>query len=173
MTAKKERIVAAALELFAEYGFNGTSTMKIAKKAQVSEGLIFKHFKNKQGLLAHLITELEAKIESNFGSILNETDPKTVLRKSIESIFNVPKSEYDSWRLQYLLKMDKRYFVPDQNRPYVEHAEVAFKALGYAHPEQEAILFYEILDGLFLSLIRNTISNRKHFRTFLLGKYQL
>ena len=47
MTDKQEKILQAALELFAKEGFKGTSTNKIAKKAGVSEGLIFRHFENK------------------------------------------------------------------------------------------------------------------------------
>ena len=41
MTDKKEKILNAALELFANDGYNVTSTSKIAKTAGVSEGLIF------------------------------------------------------------------------------------------------------------------------------------
>ena len=46
MTDKKENILKSALELFANEGVNATSTNRIAIKANVSEGLIFKHFKN-------------------------------------------------------------------------------------------------------------------------------
>ena len=49
MTEKQKNIVNAALELFAKEGFKSTSTSKVAKKARVSEGLIFRHFKNKDG----------------------------------------------------------------------------------------------------------------------------
>ncbi|MEM6542898.1 MAG: helix-turn-helix domain-containing protein, partial [Bacteroidota bacterium] len=51
MTAKQEKILNAALELFAHEGYNVVSTSKIAQKAGVSEGLIFRHFESKQGLL--------------------------------------------------------------------------------------------------------------------------
>ena len=47
---RRNSIVQSALELFAEKGFNGTRTREIAKKAGISETLIFQHFKNKQEL---------------------------------------------------------------------------------------------------------------------------
>lgn len=47
---RRNSIVESALELFAEKGFNGTRTREIAKKAGISETLIFQHFKNKQEL---------------------------------------------------------------------------------------------------------------------------
>lgn len=50
--SRRNRIVEAALELFAAKGFDGTSTKEIAAAAQVAEGLIFHHFVNKESLLA-------------------------------------------------------------------------------------------------------------------------
>ena len=52
MTQKKENILKAALRLFAEQGYYATSTSKIAKEAGVSEGLIFRHFGNKEKLFS-------------------------------------------------------------------------------------------------------------------------
>ena len=45
MTEKESSIINSAISLFAQEGYDGTSTLSIAKKAGVSEGLIFKHFK--------------------------------------------------------------------------------------------------------------------------------
>ena len=49
MTEKQEKIVQSALQLFAQEGYHATSTSKVAKHAGVSEGLIFRHFRNKDG----------------------------------------------------------------------------------------------------------------------------
>ena len=87
MTDKQERILDAALELFANEGYASTPTSKIAKKAGVSEGLIFRHYENKQGLLDALIGEAEVRLGKIFGPILFESDPKLVIRKTIELPF--------------------------------------------------------------------------------------
>ena len=52
--ATKERIARVALRLFAEQGFAATSTKQIAKDAGVSEGLIFRYYPTKLGLLTSL-----------------------------------------------------------------------------------------------------------------------
>jgi AcrR family transcriptional regulator len=54
--ASRQQIMDAALVLFAERGFAGTSTRRIAKKAGVSEGLIFHHFPTKQDVLRTIVT---------------------------------------------------------------------------------------------------------------------
>ncbi len=46
--------MAAARRLFAEQGYDETSTVQIAAEAGVSEGILFHHFGSKRGLLAQL-----------------------------------------------------------------------------------------------------------------------
>ena len=63
MNDRKERILGSALELFANQGYNATATIKIARHADVSEGLIFKHFGNKRGLLDAILLEAQYRAE--------------------------------------------------------------------------------------------------------------
>lgn len=53
----RTRILAAAERLFAERGFDRTSTARIAAEAGVPHGLIFYHFKTKMDLLLALIRD--------------------------------------------------------------------------------------------------------------------
>ena len=54
-TVKQEKILAAAITLFAEKGYSNTSTAEIAKMAEVAEGTIFKHYGTKKNLLMSLL----------------------------------------------------------------------------------------------------------------------
>ncbi|MGI8451987.1 MAG: TetR/AcrR family transcriptional regulator, partial [Streptosporangiaceae bacterium] len=56
------RILAAAERLFAERGFDHTSTALIAAEARVPQGLIFYHCKSKMGLLLAVIREDQASL---------------------------------------------------------------------------------------------------------------
>lgn len=51
---RREQVLAAALELFCEHGYAGTSTRRIAEKAGVTEGLVFHYFATKDALLLEL-----------------------------------------------------------------------------------------------------------------------
>lgn len=55
MTEKQQKIVEAAIEMFAEKGYASTSTSEIAKKAGVAEGTIFRNFVSKENLLFSVI----------------------------------------------------------------------------------------------------------------------
>ncbi|MDF2535184.1 MAG: TetR family transcriptional regulator [Bacillales bacterium] len=61
MTEKQQRIVEAAIEIFAEKGYSGTSTSEIAKKAGVAEGTIFRHYKTKKDLLFGIVGPMITK----------------------------------------------------------------------------------------------------------------
>jgi AcrR family transcriptional regulator len=50
VTATRMRILAAALELFAERGFASTTTVEIARRAKVAEKTVFAHFSSKAQL---------------------------------------------------------------------------------------------------------------------------
>ncbi|MGH3122928.1 MAG: TetR/AcrR family transcriptional regulator [Streptosporangiaceae bacterium] len=56
------RILAAAERLFAERGYDHTSTALIAAQARVPQGLIFYHFKTKMELLLAVIREDQASL---------------------------------------------------------------------------------------------------------------
>src|SRR5689334_4907901 len=46
----EQRILEAAVQLFARQGFSGTSTREIARLADVNETSVFRHFPHKQDL---------------------------------------------------------------------------------------------------------------------------
>jgi AcrR family transcriptional regulator len=55
--ARREQILETALKLFAERGFDGTSTRQIAKEAGIAEGLIFHYFPTKGSLLTAILED--------------------------------------------------------------------------------------------------------------------
>lgn len=63
-TKTRIKILEAAIKLFAENGFNGTTTKQIAEEAGVNEALIFRYFSTKRELYGAII---ERKIEEEPG----------------------------------------------------------------------------------------------------------
>ncbi|MCR9063172.1 MAG: TetR/AcrR family transcriptional regulator [Cytophagales bacterium] len=104
MTEKQENILQAALKLFASEGYHATSTNKVAKSAGVSEGLIFRHFGNKEGLLDAVLNLGKEKFKAIYANIIFEEDPKQVIKGALSMLFNVPEEDYTFWKLQMKLK---------------------------------------------------------------------
>jgi AcrR family transcriptional regulator len=53
--AQRERILCAALKCFIEYGFHAASMSSIAETAQMSAGLMYRYFENKNAIVLAII----------------------------------------------------------------------------------------------------------------------
>ena len=173
MTEKKELILNVALELFANEGYTATSTSKIGKIAGVSEGLIFRHFKNKAGLLDAILLETEGKIGSLLESILLDENPKMVIKKTLELPFKIKKTDYDFWKLQFKLKWQKEYNHPQKMKPLLDKLTSAFAVLNYPDPVQEALLLNQIFFAVSTEILKGNLKSQKAYKSFLLKKYQV
>jgi AcrR family transcriptional regulator len=67
---RREAILQAAAELFAERGFHATTTSEVARRAGVAEGTIFHHFQTKEGILLYLFERIMEDYARGLRSIL-------------------------------------------------------------------------------------------------------
>ena len=73
-TNKKKDIIQAATLLFAEQGFDGTTTLQISKKARITERVIYYHFTGKDQLFTGIISETFARYFAHLDGL-----PRTTL----------------------------------------------------------------------------------------------
>ena len=72
-TNKKQDIIQAATLLFAEQGFDGTTTLQISKKARITEPMIYYHFTGKDELFTHIIFDTFSRYYSHLDSLSQKT----------------------------------------------------------------------------------------------------
>ncbi|NKF49661.1 TetR/AcrR family transcriptional regulator [Shewanella sp. WXL01] len=89
---KRQAVLDAALTLFVENGFHGTSTASIAKHAGVATGTLFHHFATKDAIL----TELFVTIKTRFAS---EITSKAALNGDFEHDANALWQQAIDWAL--------------------------------------------------------------------------
>jgi AcrR family transcriptional regulator len=83
---RKAQLLDTAAEVFAKYGYSGTTTAELAKAAGVSEPIIYRHFKNKKELFIALVEHSGADTIALWESSLAETtDPSERLMRLIAS----------------------------------------------------------------------------------------
>lgn len=81
----KEKILAAAKELFEEKGFDRTTVREVAAKAEANVALINYHFGSKENLLASIVEEMTGRTRLRLTDINNSTsDPAEKLYQVIE-----------------------------------------------------------------------------------------
>ena len=93
---KREMILASARTLFAQKGFDGTSTVQIAAHAGVSEGILFHHFGSKRGLL----TELAKRYVQGAAAATMPDDPSEMTEETIvRAAFAYAEKDPDLYQL--------------------------------------------------------------------------
>lgn len=173
MTKKQESILKAALELFATQGFAATSTAKVAKKAGVSEGLIFRHFENKQALLEAVMQQGHQRAKEAFDEVISASNPRECLRKALEIPFNISQDDYELWRLIYALKWQMNTYDDSLSKPVRLALNDAFRKLEYSKPEAETDLLLMLLDGAATALLLHPPKNKMQVLAALKAKYKL
>lgn len=173
MTEKQENILKSALLLFAREGYHATSTSKVAKHACVSEGLIFRHFGNKEGLLQAILDEGENKLKSLVVDIVMEPDPKEVIRKSIEMPGRVDKADFDFWKLQFKLKWELEISGDKKMEPLKMALTNAFQKLNFTSPDLEAQMIILFIDGIASAMLKGSDINADAMMQLMLKKYDI
>ncbi len=102
----QEKIEQAALRLFIQRGFYGTSVRDIADAAGVSLGNIYNYYRTKDQLFSSLIRRYEAKMaglmRAELAGLTGVIDDPENLRKLAASVRKIVYREPDYWRLMYV-----------------------------------------------------------------------
>ena len=82
---KRTAIMNAALKLFTERGFQGTSTAEISKEAGVATGTLFNYFPTKEDLINSLYFEVKGQLSQSMG---NEIEAYSTLQDKFRKIWS-------------------------------------------------------------------------------------
>lgn len=164
---KQDRMINAALKVFAMNGYEHASTDDIVKEAGISKGLLFHYFISKLGLYS-FIYDYSVKyiqLELSTGVSKKETDYFKLLLQIKQSQLQVMKNY--PYMLQFINKSreedvsealmeteDKRNVLPQQYAEIMERAE-----LGRFKPEADVKKLTKVIeytaDGLMTEQFRN------------------
>ncbi|HII93491.1 MAG TPA: TetR/AcrR family transcriptional regulator [Methanosarcina sp.] len=82
---KRTAILEAALKLFTERGFHGTSTAQISKDAGVATGTLFNYFPTKEDLINSLYFEVKGELSRSMGK---EIEEQSTFKDKLEKIWS-------------------------------------------------------------------------------------
>ncbi|NOZ24215.1 MAG: TetR/AcrR family transcriptional regulator [Planctomycetes bacterium] len=90
---RKDQIARIAAQLFAKRGFAGTAVKTIADRARVSEAMIFKLFRSKDGLYRYIIenrelTALRERFYAKLQALAESNDDEGIFRAIADTIFD-------------------------------------------------------------------------------------
>jgi TetR/AcrR family fatty acid metabolism transcriptional regulator len=124
---KRERILEAALRVFAERGFYNAKVSEVAREAGVADGTIYLYFANKDDLLIQLFEDRMDFIIQRLRGELEKADhsPLDQLRRLIRlhidlAIFDPDLAEFITVELRQSSKFVKEY----ENPQFVEYLRI-------------------------------------------------
>jgi AcrR family transcriptional regulator len=97
---RREKLLEAATEVFAERGYEGARVEQIADVAQVSPGLLYRHFEGKQELYEELLLLANRQLLEHLAQAAAPNLPtdERVLR-GLDSFFGFVETHRNLWRL--------------------------------------------------------------------------
>jgi AcrR family transcriptional regulator len=156
--ASVNKILDAALELFGTTGYENTSMAQIAKKANISKGLIYNYFDSKEDLLKALIDRLTTLGEDQIKHMIVE-DPRATLRHMLTFTFKWLKENEKMNRLLFSLTLQVERFEFIHNmanakmKKYVVLLEHLLEQMKFPNHKTEARILATLFDGIAIQFL--------------------
>ena len=151
--ATRASILNSALQLFAEKGYAHTTTRNIAQAADLSVGLMYHYFDNKESLLQAVFDFVMARIDAGITAVLLANPPGERLPRLLQTIFDLLASEPQFWALFYMLRTQPAIMavLGDSFRERTALLRSCFveelSEAGREEPELEAYYLYSVIEG--------------------------
>jgi len=121
--AVRERLLKAAMELFARKGYAATTTREIVAAAGVTKPVLYYYFRNKEGIFLELMREAALRFEAIIDQSLAE---KGSARKRLLQLYDQAFALIVE-RIEVARVMQSIYYGPPQGAPFVDFDAFHFK----------------------------------------------
>ena len=122
-TDKRDRILDAAVKVFADRGFHTATVAEIAKAAGVADGTIYLYFKSKDDVLLRLFDEKMGELEGEVRAALaNETSARGKLERFIQHHLALVEKNPDLAAVLIVELRQSAQFLKaaDRAKPYID-----------------------------------------------------
>lgn len=153
---RRERILAGAMEVFAERGYDAASVGEIARAAGITPAVIYDHFPSKAALQVELLEGQTAELIAYVAAALERApeDPEARFRAGCDAYFRFVEEHPLAWRILFSDRPSDPE-VAAAHRRINEQATAAIgsfikaaaetQLLAYSNPEQAAEMLAEML----------------------------
>lgn len=128
--SKADLVREAAKAVFAEKGFNKSTTIEIANRAGVAEGTIYEHYKNKQDLLFSIPRQKFQSYRKQMEAAFRSEDPLIQLRQMMWNHFLIFASD-SRFLLVYFndVKLNKQFYTNESYPQYLRYLDPLYEIL--------------------------------------------
>ncbi|MFN3939763.1 MAG: TetR/AcrR family transcriptional regulator [Chitinophagales bacterium] len=176
----REKIILAAMQMFAQKTFHNTTVSDISKAAGISKGLIYNYFETKEDILKGIIEYMFSIGDKIMEESLNKQTPKDELCTMIEQIFTYLDKQSAVSRMLIPLALELGNFnyvndvIEQKMENYLPKLTDIMQKLGFEDAEMEAMALGVLFDGI--SLDYNVMGKKfpaKRIQQYLYKRYGL
>ncbi|CAN5763584.1 TetR/AcrR family transcriptional regulator [soil metagenome] len=154
--ASIRNIANAAAELFMEVGYLNVTIEQIAKRANISKGLLYNYFSGKEELLQHTIDQILVEMAEISSQILNTKDPSLKINLIIKITFKLLREKSEFWQTvmpiitQKAISEKMMLSLKQIFMSLTQDLIQTFKASSIKNAEMEAYQLAALMDGIAL-----------------------
>lgn len=152
----REKIISAALDLFAHKGYDATSIDSIAKKAGISKGLIYNYFESKEKILRAIFDEAMEVGDEILARYKGLKDPYEIMRRMTMDTFEFLRKKKQYCQLLTAISLqpgvmgDLEDFVDQAFEKNMNIMKGLYSQIGDKDPYVSSLLMSAIFDGVSL-----------------------
>ena len=130
---RRAEIMDASMLLFMEKGYTNTTTQDIVDKVNISRGLLYYHFKNKEDILYCLVERYSEKLLRDIHVIVNDDDKTAIekIRAFIDAtIISTDNVSAEGTELQKTVDLEEnRYMLDKLSHKLIEKLTIYFERI--------------------------------------------
>jgi len=180
---RRPLVLDAALHLFVEHGYRGTSMEGIAEAAGVTKPVVYRCYPNKQELFRALLEREEQRLLASVTDALpTELDPsdlEAVFTAGFTALFGAARSEPDSWRIVFVSEHGTEPAIARRVRRartsvverLTEMTEPMLATMGVADAGRKAPVLSEVVASIAEGGVRLLLSDGKDWTPEELGEF--
>lgn len=144
--SKKQQLLDTARQLFAEYGYQGTSIDLVVQTAGVSKPTVYNNFPTKQALLQEMLVQVFAELNARREDILQTDKPTAEVLVALYSLLAEQPSYLMMYRILFgelhKLDADTRQLISEFDQQLQQQAEDYLRAAGMSDTAVSLLLPY-------------------------------
>lgn len=166
---RRLEIMNAAMQLFMEKGYTNTTTQDIVDKVNISRGLLYYHFKNKEDILYCLVEQYSEKLLKDIYQITFSKDKSAIekVRGFIEAtIISSERISVEGTELQKTVDLEEnRYMIDKLSHKLIKKLTIYFeKIIRQGIEEQSFLVQYPLETSEFLMTAYVFVSNNMNMK---------
>ena len=125
-TTVRQKLLSAAIALFARKGYAATTVREIVESAGVTKPVLYYHFSSKEGIFLAMMNDAMAEFEATAASALGEEGPaKARILTFLDRLFALVLDHLDAMRV-----LDGVYYGPPQGAPFFDFEKIHQRFIG-------------------------------------------